>query len=279
MAGPSWWTPDIYKLLSEGKKKEIEMKQKPKPTQPVSYLFGYRGPYNPYKGTVSSPVRYSQNRGYRSLAAYRQSAKPAAPSWWRDYLAEKQQIDAANREAAGIGVPAQPPATSGRFSGHVEAQRPLTNQFGREIKAIPQAILERIYGSEPSPTFQFDPNSVPAGEEFANYMLESGVMLPLGHVPGGTMSGEWGSYILSRLGLYDYGINPFAVPPPPQQPEGVQVAYGGGGGYGGGYPVYVGGGGGGGKYKKEAPKQYGNVRNTAERNIPQWLMDMVTWSI
>jgi hypothetical protein len=44
----------------------------------------------------------------------------------------------------------------------------------------------------------------------------------------------------------------------------------------GGYGYTPSGGGG---YKKEPPKQYGNVRTTGERNPPQWLMDMMVWNI
>lgn len=236
----------------------------PKPKRPIAAPRGRKGipPKKAKKVAESAKVFYQDTYKPPTLDTSQLVAMQEA---YRRQLEERNRIagvDQANRGAAGVG-------------GGLVTYQPDTDAYGRPLKHVDPALLERIMSSPPGHRVTFNEMIPRAGEEYQRYMMEQGVVPHFGAPSSITNihSGRWTDYLLGRLGITQYGVNPYASPYPqqPAQPAGAGGG-GGAGGAGGGY-------GGRGTVAETKPKQYGSVRTQQGRNVPQWLMDMVVWNI
>ncbi len=227
----------------------------------------------PKKVAYEAPSRfkYKPSTPRADLSEYNAARKVGYKPKYR--LSKLENMQAAlrrQRDAVAQINQSNQQIASGTFTGHREAQRPITTAGGRRVRYVDPALMKRVMSSPPSDNSgAFEQQNLYQGEDFVNYLYEQGIVPHFGNVQ--SHSGKWVDYLLSRMGVTGYGVNPFARP---RQPQGPQQAAGGGGGGGGGR-----GGGGGGGYTPPKPKQYGGTRNVTQYNPKQWLLDMVVWNI
>jgi hypothetical protein len=164
-----------------------------------------------------------------------------------------REIERANQLRAGIQ--SAPGGVTPGFTGHRVNWRPIT-------RGEPHDLMNYAGGTGVPPGF-------------------SGHDIRMMDIPYQAIS-RWGYRLRQQAKwryLEDYPTfeEPIAPPPAQYKPEPTQpyydysprAGYGGGGGGGRGYTAP----------EPEPPKQYGNVRTAQQRNVPQWLMDMVIWNI
>jgi hypothetical protein len=143
------------------------------------------------------------------------------------------------------------------------------DQYGRPLKEVDPALMQKIMTSEPQDNRgAFEQHDFYQGEDFVNYLYEQGIVPHWGNVQA--PSGGWVNYLLGKMGVSQYGVNPFAQPYQPPAEGPARASYGGGGGGGGAGYVPA---------EPEPPKIYGSTRDKSGRNIPDWLQQMVVWNI
>jgi hypothetical protein len=136
-------------------------------------------------------------------------------------------------------------------------------------KYVDPKLMAKVMASEPKDSSgAFEQHNFYQGEDFVNYLYEQGIVPHWGNVQ--SPSGNWIGYLLGKMGIYSYGVNPFGKPYQQQQ----QQPAGYGGGYGYTPKPYTPA-----PYVEPEPKQYGSIRDRSGRNLPDWLKEMVVWNI
>lgn len=276
---------------------------------PPPYSSGYYGYVNPAKrsyggGEFGSPQDIERQR---QVAAYQQQGKVGSdiqtvlryndkgrPIEWLD-KAGRKWTRAKWEASQNAGQPAdvhQMPALPGNMEGF---------DFSGMSQEQIQAFLDANYPPTERTGLTFNAAIPAPGEPFINYLMEEGVVPHFGNVR--SPSGRWVDFLLTKMGLNQRGINPFAKPfaqpqLPQQEMQAWQPSYGGGygGGYGG-YPSYPrGGGGGGGSYssggyvpsgvrqpgggyaQSGVQQQYPGQAPRADQ-VPRFVQNLVNWRI
>lgn len=146
-------------------------------------------------------------------------------------------------------------------------QAPKVNAYGRTSNYVDPALLQRVMNSQPNNlSGAFEKYDMYQGEDFINYLYNEGIVphFTTQGLQGVPRSGRWTDYLLTKMGVTSYGVNPYALPYPQQQQP---ASYGGGGGGGGEQP------------KVPKPKQYGTTQDERGYNPADWLKEMVVWNI